>query len=285
MSTAYHPQTNGQSERMVRTVKEMLRHYIAHNQRDWTDHLPIIEFAYNNAIHPSTGMTPFELDLGQHPILPDTIIAEEKEVPATDEFIEQQDARLSMAQDALQQAQMQQAKYYNQGRRNDSFSVGDLVLVSTNHINPPFLRSKGSKKLRPKYVGPWPITRRVGKTTYELDLPAHIKIHPVINTQYLKRFIESPEQFTGRISTPPPPIPIVENEVTEYEVETIKDHRTDNKGKISYLVAWKGYEDHDDTWEPAANLENSQALVMGYWNSQGKQAPPTAKVSPAKRLR
>ncbi len=284
MSTAYHPQTDGQSERMVRTMKEMLRHYISHHQKDWTDHLPTIELAYNNATHPSTGMTPFELDLGQHPIMPHSVNTDDKEVPAADDFIEQQQTRLAMAQDALQQAQSQQAKYYNHGRKNDSFSEGDLVLVSTNHINPPFLKSKGSKKLRPKYVGPWPIVRKVGKTTYELDLPAHIKIHPVINSQYLKRFVPSPQEFQGRASIPPPPVPIVQNEVTEYEVEKIKDHRTDNKGNTAYLVAWKGYEEHDDTWEPAANLENFQDLVTDYWNSQGKYAPPSKK-STAKRLR
>jgi hypothetical protein len=180
---------------------------------------------------------------------------------------------------------MQQAKYYNQGRKNDSFSEGDLVLVSTNHVNPPFLKSKGSKKLRPKYVGPWPIIKKVGKTTYELDLPAHIKIHPVINSQYLKRFVQSPQEFKGRTSILPPPVPIVENEVTEYEVETIKDHRTDTKGNTSYLVAWKGYEDHDNTWEPAANLENSQELINEYWKSHGEPNKSTTKKSPAKRLR
>jgi hypothetical protein len=64
MCTAYQPQTDGQSERMDRTMKEMLRHYIAHNQKDWTNYLSSIEFAYNNAIHPSTGMTPVDLDVG-----------------------------------------------------------------------------------------------------------------------------------------------------------------------------------------------------------------------------
>jgi hypothetical protein len=112
-----------------------------------------------------------------------------------------------------------------------------------------------------------------------LDLPGHIKIHPIINTQYLKRFVQNLEQFKARTSIPPPPVPIVENEITEYEVATIKDHRTDNKGNHSYLVAWKGYEDHDDTWEPAVNLENSQDLIREYWKSYGKQSSPTTETS------
>jgi hypothetical protein len=198
MCTAYQPQTDGQSERMGRTMKEMLRHYIAHNQKDWTNHLPSIEFAYNNAIHPSTGMTPVDLNVGQHLILPDTILTGEREVPATDQFIEHQQARLPMVQDALQQAQTHQAKYYNQGRKDDSFSDGDLVLVSTKHTNPPFLKSKGSKKLRPKHVGPWPIVKKIERSTYQLDLPAHIKIHDIISSQHLKRFIETPQEYIRR---------------------------------------------------------------------------------------
>jgi hypothetical protein len=277
MSTAYHPQTDGQSE------KDMLRHYISHNQKDWVDHLSTIEFAYNNSVHPSTGMSPFELDVGQHPITPHTTGIHDRELPTVDGFIEEQQARLTMAQDALQQAQAKQAKYYNEGRKDESFSVGDLVLVSTDHTHPPFLRTKGSKKLRPKFVGPWPITRKIGRTTYELDLPVHIKIHPVVNTQYLKRFIGSPADFAGREQTPPPPVPVSDNEVLECEVEAIKDHRKDRKGNISYLVAWKGYEDHDMTWEPASNLDNSKDLLDLYWKEKGSQSPESSTRKRARR--
>jgi hypothetical protein len=68
MFTGYHPQTDGQSEVMVRALKEMLRHYLSHNQKDWTQLLSALEFAYNNSINASTGLTPFELDLGYHPV-------------------------------------------------------------------------------------------------------------------------------------------------------------------------------------------------------------------------
>jgi transposase InsO family protein len=76
MSTAYHPQTDGQSENMVRTIKEMLRHYISHSQKDWDVLLPVLEFAYNNSVNASIGMTPFEFDLGYHTATPHTVSAD-----------------------------------------------------------------------------------------------------------------------------------------------------------------------------------------------------------------
>lgn len=94
-----------------------------------------------------------------------------------------------------------------------------------------------------------------------------MKIHPVINTEYLKKYIESPEEFAGRTEQPPPPIQNIENETPEYEVEEIKTHRKDSKGRITYLVSWKGYEDHDMTWEPASNLENAKEVVENYWKN------------------
>jgi hypothetical protein len=216
-------------------------------------------------------MSPFELDVGQHPITPHSILKLNREIPSVEDFVEEQQSRLIRAQDALQHAQSQQAKYYNEGRKEESFQLGDLVLVSTKHTNPPFMKTSGSKKLRPKFVGPWPVIRLVGKTACELELPQHMKIHPVINTQYLKKFIASPDEFAGRTEKPPPPMQIVENEAPEYEVEGIKGHRKDKRGRISYLVAWKGYEDHDMTWEPAKNLTNARGIVEEYWKTCEQQ--------------
>lgn len=89
MSSANHPQSDGQTERMVRTLKEMLRSTISHSQDDWTDKLSAIEFAYNNSIHPSTSLTPIELDLGFHPKTPYSLLLEfEKEVGAVQDFIQ-----------------------------------------------------------------------------------------------------------------------------------------------------------------------------------------------------
>jgi hypothetical protein len=87
MSSAYHPQTDGQTERMVRTVKEMLRSFVNHRQTNWSEQLAAIEFAYNNDVHSSTQLSPFELDLGYHPRTPYTCLFPEVEVLSSSEFI------------------------------------------------------------------------------------------------------------------------------------------------------------------------------------------------------
>jgi hypothetical protein len=138
-----------------------------------------------------------------------------------------------------------------------------MVLLSTKHTNPPFLQSKGSKKLRSKFIGPFPILRKINPTSYELDLPAHIRIHPIINAEYLKQYHESPVEFAGR--TEPRPEPVLNADMEpEYELEEIRGHKRDRNGKLRLLCHWAGYEDFDDTYEPEDNLANSQVMLNDY---------------------
>lgn len=262
MSTAYHPQTDGQSEVMVRTVKEMLRHYLSHTQKDWSELLPVLEFAYNNSVNATTGLTPFELDLGYHPVTPHTIDAS-LEVAAAETFIERQQALMNKAYEKIQKAQSNQAEQYNKNRNSKEFEVDDLVLLSTKHTNPPFLQTKGSKKLRSKYIGPFRILRKISPTSYELDLPGHIKMHPIINVEYLKQYHESPAEFAGRVAPRPEPILNPDME-PEYELAEIRGHKRDRNGKLRLLCHWSGYEDFDDTYEPEENLENSPEMLAAY---------------------
>jgi transposase InsO family protein len=108
LSTAYHPQTDGQTERMVRTLKEMLRHYVSNSQHDWTEYLSSLEFAYNNSVQASTGYTPFELDIGYHPLTPHTIDnPDSHNVQAVDEFKQSLDVMAALAHDSIRKAQEQ----------------------------------------------------------------------------------------------------------------------------------------------------------------------------------
>lgn len=268
MSTAYRPQTDGQSEIMVRTVKEMLRHYISHSQKDWAVLLPVLESAYNNSVNASTGVTSFEFDLGYRPATPHTVSAD-IEVETAENFIERQQMLLKVAQDSISKAQMAQAEQHNKGRTADEFEEDDTVLLATKHVDPPFLRGKGSKKLRSKYIGPYRIARKISSTSYELDLPATVKIHPVVNIQYLKRYNESPVEFAARTEPPPPPV-IIDGE-EEYEVEEVRAHRNRRDGKKDYKVKWLNYGLKDCTCESEENLGNAQDAINDYWQRQDKQ--------------
>jgi hypothetical protein len=267
LSTAYHPQTDGQSERMVRTVKEMLRSVINHKQNDWVEHLTAVEFADNNSVHPSTKMTPFELDLGYHPCGMYSYLSESTaEVQTTTDFIEALSAMQIAAHESLEKARQLQASNVNKNRPKPTvYQAGDSVMLSTRFINPPFLKGTGSRKLKAKYVGPFKVLRQISPTSYEIDLPESIKAHRVINLEYLKDFHKNPERFSSR--TVPPPEPIVSDlhDEPEYEVESIKDHRYTKQGNTEYLVSWLGYPPWEDSWQPAENLEGAQDAVADYW--------------------
>lgn len=206
-------------------------------------------------------MIPFELDLGYSPVTPHSLVSDDMtDVPAAEAFIEEQAARMNAAQENILKAQRMQAEQYNKGRREADFEEGDLVLISTKHLNPPFLQTGGKRKFQPNYTGPFRITKKVGRLSYELDLPAHFKLHPVINVEYLKPFHESSSDL--RRPQPPPTEPDINEALEEeYEVEEIRGHKMDKKGNLKFLVKWKNYDDHSMAFEPENNLQNAPEIM------------------------
>ena len=112
MSTAFHPQTDSQTERMNCTLEEMLRIHATYKQDQWDEYLPAAEFAYNNSKQASTGFTPFELDTGRHLITPAALIIPTK-VPAANEYVEHWNFIMKAAREALEQARKRQKRYAN----------------------------------------------------------------------------------------------------------------------------------------------------------------------------
>ena len=202
----------------------------------------------------STGYSPFKLDCGQHPLTPAELATKTTKVPAADNFAQHWDNMIQMAKDALMIAQDRQQQYANQHHRHITYQLGDKVLLSGQHINNPVNKYRPTRKLTPKFLGPYTINKVISTTAYQLDLPATLRIHPVFHVSLLKPYKES-EDFTR--ATPPPPIIIPDTEEQEYEVETILDQHT-IRGKQQYLVKWTGYPLHDATWEPAHYLKNTQ---------------------------
>jgi len=273
MSTAFHPQTDGQTERLNRTLEEMLRIYATYKQDEWDEYLPAAEFAYNNSKQASTGFTPFELDNGQHPHTPITLAKKNTtNVAAASDFIEHWHNMMTIAKDHLREAQERQTKYANNHRRHLMFKTGDQVLLSMKNTNNPVDRNRPTKKLTPRFMGPYTIIQVVSPVAYKLNLPETMKTHPVFHVSLLKPYQHSPDEFAR--PTPPPPA-IVESDTgrEEYEVETILDKRIIRK-KTQYLVKWVGYPLHDATWEPVQNLSNAPERIKEFeltWTSNLKE--------------
>ena len=266
MSTAHHPQTDGQTERTNRTLEDMLRNYVNYKQDNWDDCLAAAEFAYNNSTQSSTGFTPFRLDNGQDPRIPSsflTQVGQISKVADTEDLIDDWCSLLAQAKDHLLSAQDRQAKYANQHRREDSFNIGDQVLLSTAHIKTDAEKHRPLKKLQAKFIGPYPIEAVISPTAYKLQLPKNMRVHPVFHISLLKRHQPSPQEFVSRTQAPPPPVKISGSQDLEYEVQEILNKRR-YYGKTQYLVLWKGYPRHDATWEPADNLKNAADALAKY---------------------
>jgi len=258
-STAFHPQTDGQTERTNRVLEEVLRHFINGEHSNWEELLPLVAFAMNNAKSSSTGETPFYLNYGTHPSTPTSLAIPEKNIPSLDLIFSSLELTMSRVRASLQSAQDRQKAYADgRFRREHTFKAGDQVLLSTKNLS----FKSGVKKLHPKYIGPFTIERMVGgsNNAAKLTLPnSYSRVHPVFHVSLLKPYRENVT------SKPLPPDPEVEDGVPWYKVEKILSFRERRVGKRKireYLIKWLGYDDTHNSWEPAKNL--TPDLLAGY---------------------
>jgi hypothetical protein len=184
---------------------------------------------------------------------------------------------LAEAKRHIRLAQERQKKHYDKGRRDKIFHVRDLVLLSSRNIS---LRRTGdtttAKKLMPKWIGPFPVTEVIGKGAYRLELPPTMKAHNVFNVVSLKPFFSD-----GRAQ---PPAPVLVDGEEEFFLEKVLQHKATQHGTLSYWVKWRGYGPEYNSWEPAAVLDDSEALDE-YWLAQGLEPPVQATTMQAIKAR
>jgi hypothetical protein len=254
-STAYHPQTDGQTERENAEVGKYLRMWINERQNNWSEWLSIAEFCINNRTS-ATGKSPFYLNHGRHPrtgITPNRSSVN----PTAVEFAEQMKAAWDEAQLALKAAAAEMKRVHDRHRRPaNQYNIGDKVWLEAINLNIP-AGPQVSKKFMDKRVGPFEVLDKKGASSYKLKLPPRWTIHPIFNEALLTPYVP-PE--AGHQRQPPPPPPDVINGEEEYEVEAILDIRRQGRG-FQYLVKWKGYSYEHNTWEPRGNLTNSMNAV------------------------
>lgn len=256
LSTAFHPQTDGQTERVNSILEQYLRCYINYQQSDWDQFLPIAQFAYNNSQHSSTGETPFYSVYGFHPKLSFNLPRSNKDqTPAEERISKLKELRENM-QFNIAIAQETHALYYDRNKaKGPKHKIGDKVWLSTKHIK----SQRPTGKLDNKRLGPFKIIGLVGNRSYKLELPHTMRIYPVFHTNLLEPYKEDP--IEGRTPVPPPPVIIDEHQ--EYVVEEIIDSRI-YRNALQYLVHWKGYTSMDRTWEPVRNLTNCPELIKDF---------------------
>ena len=247
MSTAFHPETDGQTERMNRILGDMLRNYVDRDPVTWDKFLGPAEFAMNNLKNRSVGSTPFYLNYGFHPRTPLQLELGDS-VPASKHYADTYAERLAMAKKCMLAAQDRAKAYVDKNRKHVEYAVGDLVLLSTKNL----AVQQGSRKLMPKWIGPFPIDKMINPVAARLTLPPEYRFHNVFHVSLLRHY-----RTDGTVQ---PPKAVDFDPGTTRPVwiaERILDHETRKlrtRTLTRYLVKWEGFGHEHDTWVDDASF-------------------------------
>ena len=289
MSTSYHPETDGSSERSNKTMIEALRHYVNLRHTDWSEHLIHVESAMNNSTNATTGKTPTELVYGAPLRLfpsPKDIAKPEVDVPAVSDYIQRIQDNVALARDRHAEAKTKQTTYSNRSRRQEpNYKIGDKVYLESKNLRLRIKKRGRSAKFYPRYVGPFEISKAEPETSnYTLILPPEFHIHPKVHARRLKIAHDSdPNLFPGRIPPNPPPI---DAEDEQYAVEAILDHRKVGRSR-QFLVHWEGYSNTEDSWvkERDIDVEMVRAYFEGLEIEKGDNEAHKVTTTPSPKGR
>lgn len=282
MTTAYHPQGDGLSERKNQTVELAIRfHNFTQPESNWMELLTILQWNLNSAFSEAMQSTPHEQLFGfKLPGLLDLLTSEDQPKWENTKVLRdhlRQDAKL-----AMDFAAAQAKRQFDRSHRSLEFSPGDKVLLRLH--DGYHLPGEPPKKYSQQRAGPWVVKRRVGDLAYELDFPANYRIHPVISVAHLRPARSDEDPFQRTV---PPPGPVEadqhsDDDVDEvYEVEIVLNHRPNRKKTgFDYLIKWKGWGHEHNVWKTAHQLRHSKDLIDEYWQRHVEK-PLTKKAAKA----
>lgn len=272
-STAFHPQTDGQVERIDDVLEDYLRHYVSMEQDDWTTWLPMAEFAYNNTPSASTRFSPFFAIHGYHPRF-NSLVASSG-IPLADKFVSHlQDIQHQLI-DNLSRAKASQARFYDKNRRIDvCYMPGDLVWLSRRYIK----TQRPNSKLDVRRIGPFKIKRMIGKNAAELILPANLsRLHPVFNVSLLMPYVTN--DVSGSLQVPMETRDFVQDFVTWASSSYVLDYRCTLGNIHEYLMRDDDPSGLNDEWRLLTTISPNLDMFLQEFHqrtpSRGS-GPPTS---------
>ena len=273
LSTAYHPQTDGQTERVNLDIQAYLRAFVNEKQDDWPRHLKMAQYVFNNALHTSIGMSPNMALMGYNIPFP-------KELEYADPQVRNPGARLraksllqvrDIARLCHQRALADMKRFADRHRRDAPiFSVGDKVFLSLEHLS----TKRPSKKIDYQWDGPFEINEIINTHAYRVKLPTGTgkPPHDVFHISRLRKMDEEEDtaqdlpnakRFVRSLEQEKPFLTTIHPEDQEYEVSKILDSRRRGRS-LEYLVDWKGYGEDERQWEPEKHLDNALDAVLDF---------------------
>ncbi|TYJ51252.1 hypothetical protein B9479_008190 [Cryptococcus floricola] len=239
LSTAYHPQTDGQTERVNQTVEQYLRVFTSYNQDDWDTLLPQASFHYNNSLHSTIRFTPFFANFGYHPRWADELRNADVTVPdavrvasSLLEIHSQCSANIALANKRYA------AAYNKKHSAGPVLEVGDLVLLSMENMK----TMRPSNKLDYRNAGPFKVLTKTSSHAYQLDIPPDWHRFDIFPVSLLRPY--HPPLFPNQPNHPSPPPPLDNDDtVPVYRINYFLASRNNSEtGRLEYLVQWQGLE-------------------------------------------
>jgi hypothetical protein len=263
MSTAFHPQTDGESERVNQELELYLRTCGNFRQDDWAKLLSIIEFAHNARPHRSTHRSPFEIWYGFQPIFKPPLYLQTR-VQSVDERVQYLEQIRKEVTAALLIA-AREMRNSGPPSLTHTFQTNDQVLLEATNLQTTHPKAK----LAPRRYGPFKVLW-ASPTNCKLELPPHMKIHPVFHNSLLKPYHKTKEHGPNYEKPAPE---IINDEEGHYEIEEIlKARPTRNRKSTQYLIKWKGYPASENSWLPEKELTNARELLDQFkWKHSSRQ--------------
>lgn len=252
LTTAFHPESDGQSERTIQTLEEMLRACVIEFQGSWDDYLPLMEFAYNNSYQSSIGMAPYESLYGRAcrtPLCWNEVGERQLTGP---EIVDLTAEKVKIIRERLKTAQGRQKNYADKRRKDLEFQQGDRVFLKVSPWK-GIMRFGKKGKLSPRYIGPYEVLERIGKVAYRLALPPELsRIHNVFHVSMLRKYIPDPSHVLSYQ-------PVELNEDLTYEEEPVdildrKEQVLRTKRIPLVKVLWKSHSIEEATREPEDSM-------------------------------
>lgn len=235
MSSSYHPQTDGQTERVNQCMETFLRCYVHACPSKWLDWLSLAEYWYNTSSHSALACSPFEALYGRPPRSLGITSADACSAPELSQWLQERSVMTRLLQQHLLRAQQRMKRQADKSRSERQFSVGDLVYLKLQPYVQSSLAARANQKLAFKFFGPFRVLAKINEVAYKLELPAASLVHPIFHVSQLKAAVPasvSPTQVLPELDTS-----------LQYPLKVL-DRRLYTKGSSSVfqvLVQWSGW--------------------------------------------
>ncbi|KAJ0483369.1 putative nucleotidyltransferase, Ribonuclease H [Helianthus annuus] len=249
-SSAYHPQTDGQTEVVNRCLESYLRAFVFDEPATWGRYLYLAEFSYNTSHHSSINMTPFKAVYGRDATTIHDYIPGSSNNASIDTSLATHQQLLELLKGSLEQARERMVRQANKKRLEKEFQVGDWVFLKLQQYRQSSVSDRKNQKLSKRFFGPYKILERIGKLAYKLDLPATSRIHPIFHVSLLKPSYGTTSTTTDTLDN------FQDDEIVDLLPEDVINNRIGLDNQQQSLVKWEGRPLEEATWEDTQDFRN-----------------------------